>query len=242
MIGFPDLDSRQGLEIFIFATVSILALGPTQPPIHFFYRGLFTVLGPTQPPIQWIPGALFLVVKWPGREADHSPPSRAEVKNAWSYTSNPQYVFMAWCLIKRRETLPLPFHKSLCGAPRITVISKQSPHETLQVEWSLKQKTIYEGVSKSFRTESITNYTLTTVSTHWGATQRIMAAKLTTVAHKIAIQLHPVAQSCTIYSFIHTHTHTHTRVYRHRHTHISKNSPVESICTNLTTADTLLLL
>jgi len=31
------------------------------------------------------------------READHSPPSSAEVKNAWSYTSTPQYVFMVLC-------------------------------------------------------------------------------------------------------------------------------------------------
>jgi hypothetical protein len=37
-------------------------------------------LEPTQPPIQWVPGALSLGVKRPGREADHSPPSRAEVK------------------------------------------------------------------------------------------------------------------------------------------------------------------
>jgi hypothetical protein len=28
-------------------------------------------------------------VKRPGREADHSPPSSAEVKNIWSYTSTP---------------------------------------------------------------------------------------------------------------------------------------------------------
>jgi hypothetical protein len=41
--------------------------------------------------------------KRPGREADHSPPSSAEVKNAWSYTSTPQYVFMAWCLVKHRD-------------------------------------------------------------------------------------------------------------------------------------------
>jgi hypothetical protein len=34
-------------------------------------------------------GALSLGVKRPGREADHSPPSNAEVKNAWSYTSTP---------------------------------------------------------------------------------------------------------------------------------------------------------
>jgi hypothetical protein len=33
------------------------------------------VLGPTQPPIQWVPGALSQGVKWPGREADHSPPT-----------------------------------------------------------------------------------------------------------------------------------------------------------------------
>jgi hypothetical protein len=39
------------------------------------------VLGPTQSPIQWIPGVLFPGVKRPGREADHSPPSSAEVKN-----------------------------------------------------------------------------------------------------------------------------------------------------------------
>jgi hypothetical protein len=36
--------------------------------------------GPTQPPIHWVPAALSLGVKWPGHEADHSSPSRAEVK------------------------------------------------------------------------------------------------------------------------------------------------------------------
>jgi hypothetical protein len=34
-------------------------------------------------------GALSLGAKRPGREADHSPPSSAEIKNAWIYTSNP---------------------------------------------------------------------------------------------------------------------------------------------------------
>jgi hypothetical protein len=37
-------------------------------------------MGSTQPPIQWVRGALSLEVKWSGREADHSPPSSAEVK------------------------------------------------------------------------------------------------------------------------------------------------------------------
>jgi hypothetical protein len=40
-------------------------------------------------------GVPSLGAKRPGREADHSPPSSAEVKNAWKYTSIPQYVFMA---------------------------------------------------------------------------------------------------------------------------------------------------
>jgi hypothetical protein len=48
-------------------------------------------------------------VKLPGREAGHSPPSSAEVKNAWSYTSTPQYVFMAWCLVKHRDNFTFTF-------------------------------------------------------------------------------------------------------------------------------------
>jgi hypothetical protein len=42
---------------------------------------------------------LFLGVKRPGREADHSPRTSAEVKKMWIYTSTPPYVFMAQCLI-----------------------------------------------------------------------------------------------------------------------------------------------
>jgi hypothetical protein len=68
-----------------------------------------TALGPTQPPIQWVPGALSLHVKRPGREADYSPPSSAEVKNAWSYTSIPHYVFMSSCLVKHRDMFTFNF-------------------------------------------------------------------------------------------------------------------------------------
>jgi hypothetical protein len=78
-LGF---NSQQGLGSFLHDTASRTALGPIQPPI------------------QWVPKALSPGVKRPGREADHSAPSSAEVKKAWSYTSTPQYVFMAWCLIK----------------------------------------------------------------------------------------------------------------------------------------------
>jgi hypothetical protein len=38
-------------------------------------------LGPTQPPIQWAPEATSSGVKRLGREADHSSPSSAQVKN-----------------------------------------------------------------------------------------------------------------------------------------------------------------
>jgi hypothetical protein len=61
-IGVLGFDSRRELGIFLFTTVSKTALGPTQPPI------------------QWVLGALSLGQKRPGREADHSPPSSAEVK------------------------------------------------------------------------------------------------------------------------------------------------------------------
>jgi hypothetical protein len=61
-IGILGFDSRRGLGIFLFTTASRMALELTQPHI------------------QWVPGALSLAVKRPGREADHSPPCSAEVK------------------------------------------------------------------------------------------------------------------------------------------------------------------
>jgi hypothetical protein len=58
LVGF---DSRRGLGKFLFTTASRTALGPTQPPIR------------------WVPVAFSLGIKLPGREANHSPPSSAEV-------------------------------------------------------------------------------------------------------------------------------------------------------------------
>jgi hypothetical protein len=62
MIRVLGFDSQWGLGIFLFTIASR------------------TVLGPTHPPIQWVSRAPSLGVKRPGREADHSPPSSAEVK------------------------------------------------------------------------------------------------------------------------------------------------------------------
>jgi hypothetical protein len=70
---------------------------------------LGAVSGPSvDPPIWWIESIGYRKlfpwgVKESGREADHSPPSGSEVRNALRYNSNPPYVFMAWCLVKHRD-------------------------------------------------------------------------------------------------------------------------------------------
>jgi hypothetical protein len=53
-------------------------------------------LGSTKPPTQWVPGDLSQGVKRQGREADHSTPTSAEVKNTRIYTSTPPYDFVAF--------------------------------------------------------------------------------------------------------------------------------------------------
>jgi hypothetical protein len=54
-----------------------------------FSKSSRPALRSTQPPIQWVPRALSLGVKRPGRKVDHSPPTSAEVKKMWIYTSTP---------------------------------------------------------------------------------------------------------------------------------------------------------
>jgi hypothetical protein len=46
-----------------------------------FYAVSRSALGSNQPPTQWVRGAILPGVKRPRREANHSPPSNAEVKN-----------------------------------------------------------------------------------------------------------------------------------------------------------------
>jgi hypothetical protein len=67
--GELGFDFQQGQEIFLFTVEST-----TDPE-------------PTQLLIQRVPRACSSRVKRQGREADHTPPSNVEVKNAWSYTS-----------------------------------------------------------------------------------------------------------------------------------------------------------
>jgi hypothetical protein len=81
------LDSRQGLGFSLFTTACRSDLGPTQPPFL------------------WVSGVLSTGLMQPGSEADHSPPSSSEIKNAWSYTFTPQYVIT---LLSTGTILPFP--------------------------------------------------------------------------------------------------------------------------------------
>jgi len=65
-------ESRHRWEIFIFPETYSPALGPTHPSMQLL-RGFFPEGGRGK--------------KQPGREADHSRLSSAEVRNEWSYTS-----------------------------------------------------------------------------------------------------------------------------------------------------------
>jgi hypothetical protein len=92
-IGVLEFDFRRGLGIFLFTTASRTALVPTQPPI------------------QWVPGAISLEVKQPGREADHSPRSSAEVKERVElYLHSPNTPSWRGAQLRNAgSTSPLPF-------------------------------------------------------------------------------------------------------------------------------------
>jgi len=61
---------------------------PAELGIFLFSTAFRQTLGPTQLAFQWVSWIVSPVLKRPGHEPDHSPPSAA-VKNAWRYTSTP---------------------------------------------------------------------------------------------------------------------------------------------------------
>jgi len=72
-------------------------------------RQVFLSLSPlpdrlwSPPDLHWVPGTLSPAVKRPGLKAGHLLKPSTEVRNPWSYTPTPPYVFMALCLIKYRD-------------------------------------------------------------------------------------------------------------------------------------------
>jgi hypothetical protein len=94
------------------------------------------------PTIQWVGGFPSQGEKRPRRESDHSPQSSAEVKNAWSYTSTPQCVFMAWCLVKHRDNFtfsPFPLLIKYIpyfggnSKPNFVIFSEKRAHHKIQL-------------------------------------------------------------------------------------------------------------
>jgi hypothetical protein len=71
---------------------SICGRGKASFSITTIYR---SALGPTLSPTQCVPGPISPGIKQLAHEADHSPPTSAEVKNSWSHTSIPPQVFTA---------------------------------------------------------------------------------------------------------------------------------------------------
>ena len=65
----------------------------------------------------------FPEVKRSRSEVNHSPPSSAEVKNEWSYTPTPLYVFMVWT----GKTLPSAFTCKQIGVTYQTYVIGCTP-------------------------------------------------------------------------------------------------------------------
>jgi hypothetical protein len=87
--------------------------------IFLFTTASRTALGLTQPPIQWVQGALSLWIKRPGREADHSPPSSAEVKERLElYFHSPNTPLWRGTQFKKKhmDNFTLPSTSYLCDA------------------------------------------------------------------------------------------------------------------------------
>lgn len=59
--------------------------------------------------VSFLPLFLSLGVKLSGYEADHSPPSSAEIKSGLNYVSTPPHVLFAWCLIRQRDNITFTF-------------------------------------------------------------------------------------------------------------------------------------
>jgi hypothetical protein len=73
--------SRSWDRVVITIGYGLNGLIPGKGKIFIFPVMSRPTLEPIQPPSQWLPVALSSGLKRPGREADHSPPSRAKIKN-----------------------------------------------------------------------------------------------------------------------------------------------------------------
>jgi hypothetical protein len=110
--GRSEFDFRHGQGFFrISWTIRFLGFDSRRGPGIFLFTTAFrTALGPAQFPIQWIIGAPSLGIKRPGREADHSPTSSAEIKECVElYLHSPiRFHGVVLSLKSTGTALPLP--------------------------------------------------------------------------------------------------------------------------------------
>jgi hypothetical protein len=118
-IGWSGFESLRGLGIFRFSTESRSALGPTYPPI------------------QYVQGALSLGVRRPRREAGHTIPSSAEVKECVGlYLHYPNTSSWRGAYLSTGTTLPLP--RKLTSIPLIHITQPTTAqHTPVKVKLSL---------------------------------------------------------------------------------------------------------
>jgi hypothetical protein len=115
-IGVLGFDSWRGLGVLLFTTESRTALGPSQPPI------------------QWVSWALSLVVKRPGREADHSPPSSAEVKECVElYLHSPNAPPWRGAQLKHRDNFTFTLPRKMFRVMKSVVLIFYTPIRKLSV-------------------------------------------------------------------------------------------------------------
>jgi hypothetical protein len=96
-IFFTCLQKRKGSQDSSVCTAPGYGLDgrgsiPGSGKIFLLFKPPRPALGPIKPPIQWVLGAVSTGVKRPGREADHSSPYRADIKNG---AAIPPHFFMA---------------------------------------------------------------------------------------------------------------------------------------------------
>jgi hypothetical protein len=94
-IGY-GLDSRS-VEVRVpvgarfFSHLTVIQIGSGAHPVPFLFSGYW--------------GLFPRGVKWPGHEADHLPPTSAELRNTWIYTSTPHTSsWRSTSLIKYRDS------------------------------------------------------------------------------------------------------------------------------------------
>jgi hypothetical protein len=112
-------------------TVAEKTYGAILGPFHFI-----TVSAPFLGPIQWVPGIISLRIKRQGCEAEHLPPSSAELKNGWRSTFTLPYFFMAWNFAEHRDNFTLtllPPVVQVIGSHRPTNLSLHQTMKTYEV-------------------------------------------------------------------------------------------------------------